>query len=135
MRLTAQILALAAAALLSGCPPTRPVAAPGPAIADAPDRVGDPLWLALAGWAGRSPQQLRAEQEASGLRDADTFAVVLVVSLNLGVNLRELSTLMRGQSLSEALRSKGFSATTVRREVRRAEQQVRDWRRQPRTGA
>lgn len=138
MRMKSPMLTLTLGALLSGCPPTRPVVAAeravGPsATVQAPQHAA--LWTALAEWTGRTPEVLQAEQAASGLRDAEDYAVTVVVALNLGVGLRELLTVTRGQSLAESLRRKGFTGDTVRREIRRAEQQVRGWRRQPRAGA
>ena len=138
MRSGSPTLMLALAALLSGCPPTRPAVAAeqaaGPAgPLQAPQNAA--LWTALAGWTGRTPEVLQAEHAASGLRDTEDYAVTVVVALNLGVGLRELLAQTREQSLAESLRRKGFTGDTVRREIRRAEQQVRGWRRQPRAGA
>ena len=57
--------------------------------------------------------------------------MALVVALNLGVSARALMDEGRRDGLVGALRSMGISSDTARREIRRAEQLVRGWRRQP----
>jgi hypothetical protein len=100
--------------------------------AAAPPATGDAAVLrSLAAWTGWTPQRLEELRAAAGEDDAEDFAVALVVALNLGVNARALAEGGRRGGLVATLRDMGISADTARREVRRAEQTVRGWRRQP----
>ena len=113
--------AVAAALLLASC-----------AAAAAQSAAGDAaLQRSLAAWSGWTSQRLEELRAAAGEDDAEDFAVAVVVALELGVNARALAEGGRRGGLVAALREMGISADTARREVRRAEQTVRGWRRQP----
>jgi hypothetical protein len=89
------------------------------------------LLASLADWSGWSPQRLHDLRAVSGEDDAEDFAVAVVVALNLGVSTRALVEDGMRHGLLATLRGMGISSDTARRELRRAEQQVRGWRRQP----
>ena len=89
------------------------------------------LLASLADWSGWSPQRLHDLRAASGEDDAEDFAVAVVVALNLGLSTRALVEDGMRNGLPATLRGMGISSDTARREIRRAEQQVRGWRRQP----
>lgn len=89
------------------------------------------LLESLAAWSGWTPQRLDELRATSGEDDVEDFAVAVVVALNLGVSVRSLIDDGARNGLVATLRGMGISSDTARREIRRAEQQVRDWRRQP----
>jgi len=131
-RTTSVLPAFVAASLCLGAVAGSPVPAQAPtrASAEAVPREAA-LLQSLAGWSGWSPERLQGLRAASGQDDAEDFAVAVVVALNLGVSARTLVEEGRRDGLVAALRGMGISSDTARREIRRAEQQVRGWRRQP----